>query len=572
MAAISTLAVSLIARTSSFERGMKRSRSSLRRFQQQAAATRARLASMAKGLLLAAGVGGMGFMIKRTLDMIDATAKLSDRLGITTERLIGLRHAANIAGVSTEALDKGLSMFIRRLGEVKLGTGEAKEGLKLLGLSADELIRKSPADAVAMVAEKIKRLESASLKGQAAYLLFGRAGQQLLNMFEMGAKGLAEMQEKAEQLGKVFGRFDAKKVEDANDAITDLKGAMQGLAITATIKLAPMIERLASGFVKYKDSIISTIGSLVKWAAKTWIILKVLKMIRPVIMGLIAAYKGLAAVRIVNLTLGGPAGWVILAASVAIATGAIIGLNEVIDKTAGKIKSAIAAIDGIEKTTAKIPTESIAILAKIAEEKKLLAKARALDREHPGFKLKITIDIEKRIGGLVIALTKARHNEQLQLERDHAAKVLAIREKLEKSSLARIEQFGTSLRDRLEDIKLGAMEGSLARLERAGKGLAGRALDDYTEKLQEIRSLVTEIAKREEAAARITKDVAAKKERMDFRTGQFQQIRSAFVDVSALGGGVDQTKQILNNQLAEAQKTNILLERQLQTDPEGILI
>lgn len=210
---------------------------------------------MAKGLLVAAGIGGMGFMIKRTLDSIDATAKLSDALGIQTERLIGLRHAANIAGVANEALDKSLAMFVRRLGEVKLGTGEAKEGLKLLGLTADELISKSPADAIGVVADKIKLLEGASLKGQAAYLLFGRSGQQLLNMLEMGSVGLREMQEEAERMGLTFNRIDAAKVEMANDAFTRLKGVITGVVQSLTIELAPVLEAVS---VKLVD--ISTRG------------------------------------------------------------------------------------------------------------------------------------------------------------------------------------------------------------------------------------------------------------------------------------------------------------------------
>ena len=55
MATISTLAVNLIARTSVFERGMRRGRKSMKRFRTEAVSTSSRLASFAKGLLVSGG-------------------------------------------------------------------------------------------------------------------------------------------------------------------------------------------------------------------------------------------------------------------------------------------------------------------------------------------------------------------------------------------------------------------------------------------------------------------------------------------------------------------------------------
>ena len=54
---------------------------------------------LAGGLLAAAGVGGLGYVIKQQMEAIDSTAKLSDRLGISTENLVSLQHAAKLAGV-----------------------------------------------------------------------------------------------------------------------------------------------------------------------------------------------------------------------------------------------------------------------------------------------------------------------------------------------------------------------------------------------------------------------------------------------------------------------------------------
>ena len=85
MATISTLAVNLIARTSAFERGMKRGRTSVKSLRSTIGGAIGTFARFAKRLALVAGVGAMGFFVKSTLKSLDAVSKLSRRIGIATE-------------------------------------------------------------------------------------------------------------------------------------------------------------------------------------------------------------------------------------------------------------------------------------------------------------------------------------------------------------------------------------------------------------------------------------------------------------------------------------------------------
>lgn len=245
MAAISTLAINLIARTSAFEKGMSRSRKRLSFVQRQAMATRAAVLSMARGFVIAAGIGGMGLMIKRSFDTIDATAKLSDRLGIATEDIVAFGQAARITGMDAAGMNKALETFVRRIGEVRLGTGQAKIALEKLGLTADELANANHADNFQIIAEKISMMENASDKAATAYFLFGRQGQQMLNFLNMGARGLDLFREEVDRLGLSFSRIDAAKVEMANDAMARLKARFTGIAQVAAIQLAPAIETIA---------------------------------------------------------------------------------------------------------------------------------------------------------------------------------------------------------------------------------------------------------------------------------------------------------------------------------------
>jgi hypothetical protein len=212
MATISTLAVNLIARTSVFERKMRSSRQSVKTFRTSLGKMGKRMAMFGAAVASTGLVLGRVF-VKKTLASLDAVSKLSRRLGVAHEELLGLQHAGELAGVSSDALNKSLEIFVRRMGEVKSGSGEAKRGLDLLGLSAKKMIELTPDKALLIIADRIKGLGTQADKAAAAYFLFGRSGQQLLNLFEQGAEGIEKAQKKAEDLGKTLKGLDLKRVK-----------------------------------------------------------------------------------------------------------------------------------------------------------------------------------------------------------------------------------------------------------------------------------------------------------------------------------------------------------------------
>jgi len=226
--------------TTSFITGMKRVSSSV--------------LNLKTAIVGAVGAAGLGYMIKKQMEEIDAAAKMADRLNMATEELVAFQHGAELSGVATSSLNKGLEIFSRRLGEVQMGTGEAQRALDLLNLSADDLADLSPDKAIYEVADAINELETQSQKAAAANYLFGRSGQQLLNLFDKGSRGLMAYRDEVDKLGLSFSRIDAAKVEAANDAMTRARRVFTGLQRTATIEIAPYIERAATAFTEFATS------------------------------------------------------------------------------------------------------------------------------------------------------------------------------------------------------------------------------------------------------------------------------------------------------------------------------
>ena len=57
------------------------------------------------------GVGGLGALVTQSLSAADAIAKTADKVGLSTDALQELRHAADLSGVSTETLDMAMQRF-----------------------------------------------------------------------------------------------------------------------------------------------------------------------------------------------------------------------------------------------------------------------------------------------------------------------------------------------------------------------------------------------------------------------------------------------------------------------------
>jgi len=231
-----------------------RSRHVLGRFRRDLGGTSVALRRLAGAAFAAAGIAGLGFMIKQSMTAIDRIAKMSAQLQISTEALSGWEHAAKISGTEITALHKGIEIFVRRMGEARQGIGEGVRGLEMLGVTADEIINMGMERAFLLAADGISKMGTAADQALVSYQLFGRGGAQLLNMFQAGAVGIEDMRREAEKLNLTFSQTDAAQVEAANDALTRMKDLFIGLTRQLTIQLAPFIESTATAFTEWATS------------------------------------------------------------------------------------------------------------------------------------------------------------------------------------------------------------------------------------------------------------------------------------------------------------------------------
>jgi len=194
--------------------------------------------------MAASGAAISAYMVRQTMEAIDAQAKLAQRMNTTVASVAALEHAGGLAGVSAEQLETAARSLTSRLGEAAMGTGDAAKALERLGLNANELAAMPLDQRIALINERIR--ENIPLAQQAAIAadLFGERAAQAILLLD--ADQIREAAENTRIFGTALSDIDAAKVEQANDAISRISLITDGFWKQLTVKVAPVLEAIAN--------------------------------------------------------------------------------------------------------------------------------------------------------------------------------------------------------------------------------------------------------------------------------------------------------------------------------------
>ena len=237
---IGSLIVNVLARTTGFD--LSKPRKELADFQ----ATAAGMSGAFKGIGAAIGAVGAAIGASKMLSDIrsvtDALGNLNDfagRIGIATDKLIGLQYGAQFVGVSAEQTNAALNTMTRQIGEAIHGGGKAKDVFKAMGVSVGELARMKPEAAFMRIADGIRSLTSEEDQLRASMRIFGGDGAAMLNFLREGSQGISNFVREAKTIGASIGAEDIDKVDRLGDAMDKLGATWQGIKNAIVIDIAP---------------------------------------------------------------------------------------------------------------------------------------------------------------------------------------------------------------------------------------------------------------------------------------------------------------------------------------------
>lgn len=202
------------------------------------------------GVIAVAAAAAFAALTKASFDSIDQLAKTADRLDVSTEALRTLQVAADLAGVSQELLTKSLQKQQKALVDASDGLVTAERAFARLGLNVQALIEMPADQQFTAIADALASVDNVTRRNALAMEIWGAKAAQMINFIEGGTAGIGELRDLLDDLNVTVSRFDASKIEQANDSVAVAKLAFEGLGNTIAVAVAPYVAQLGKDFTE----------------------------------------------------------------------------------------------------------------------------------------------------------------------------------------------------------------------------------------------------------------------------------------------------------------------------------
>lgn len=244
---LGALTVDLILKMGGFKQGMDSSARQAADFEKRLSGSFREIKRSFGELGAFLGVGlsleGLRRIADDAIEFGDNLQKASAKTGVAAKDLSELAYAAKQNDIEFDALGTGLKKMQVSLSEAASGSKEAQDTLAALGLTIDDLKGKKADEQFEILADRIAALKDPADRTRASVALFGKAGSDLLPLFQDGAQGIRELREEAERLGATLTNEQAKALADADDSIKRLKASFTGLSRTLVAEVAPSLSQ-----------------------------------------------------------------------------------------------------------------------------------------------------------------------------------------------------------------------------------------------------------------------------------------------------------------------------------------
>lgn len=260
MATFGDLVVRLGLDKSGFDRGIAGAKSTLTTLKSVAVPVAGAVAALAA----ATGAAALAFkeFVAPSFEALDVLGDLSNRLGVSTDKLAALQHAAKMSGIEQDSLTQATGKFLNTLSDAANGTKSAAAGFTALGLKASDLKNLALDDQFVAVARAFENIKNPADRIRIAMDLFGKSGAQMLQLLNGGATELIATLEDAHALGIAPSNEEVARIQRANDALDRMSAAWTGIANTVAIEVAPAVEDVANTITSKMPAAVSTIKSL----------------------------------------------------------------------------------------------------------------------------------------------------------------------------------------------------------------------------------------------------------------------------------------------------------------------
>lgn len=194
-------------------------------------------------------------LVMSTTEAVSSQNDLASRLGLTYAELSGLTLAGSMVGVSMEQIGGAMTRAQVAFSRAAGGSATAQAAFARLGLSVADLNGLSAEQQFEAIAQAISELPTEAERAAAAVGIFGRAGAQLLPLFNEGAAGIQAAREEADRFGLSLTNAQAGNIDTMGDSFDRARAAIQGVINQIVAYLAPAVTSVTTAFTDLIGSV-----------------------------------------------------------------------------------------------------------------------------------------------------------------------------------------------------------------------------------------------------------------------------------------------------------------------------
>lgn len=202
-------------------------------------------------------------LARKSLETISQVADINDlsaAAAVSTNSFQELSFAAQSVGVSVEAIGKGMAKFAINVSQARLNAGSFNDFLKeqAPSLRAALLATKSQEEAISVFSDALSTLGDEGQRTTLIQQAFGKAGIELLDVFDKGSGTLREFADQARELGVVMDKELLDSAEETEKAYKALlqktESIWQRMVVGAYVGAKGVVDAIKQGFSEHNFS------------------------------------------------------------------------------------------------------------------------------------------------------------------------------------------------------------------------------------------------------------------------------------------------------------------------------
>lgn len=221
-----------------------------------------RVATAAIAALVGVGAA-MVASAKDAANFTDELVKTARAMGLTTNELLALRHAGELAGVGARQMEVAFATLQRQMGQAARNSAEAVDWLRKVGITSEDAGRPM-IEVFGKALEGLRKLPQGAERTAAALALLGRSGARMETLIRGGADGIADATNNLERFGLVIDDEAAAAAEEFNDSLTRMGAMARGVSLSFGLRLLPAGVRVLHWLESVGEAIAPIAGALGK--------------------------------------------------------------------------------------------------------------------------------------------------------------------------------------------------------------------------------------------------------------------------------------------------------------------